>query len=399
MNHQSSILRRFLSAAVPLLIPLAVFAQSKEPVLIGVPTALTGPYADLGEQNKRAIDLAVEEVNASGGVDGRKVELRYLDTEGKPEAARAQAEKLALGNYRILYGTIASGEGLAIAPMLERWNAIFIASTFKSNKLTGDSCTKRMFRVNRSDASDAAVVQPWLATRKETKWAVIAIDSAWGHDSADSFLRAAKANGKNVVSSNFAPFGTNDYSPLIQKIKDSNAQGLWVALAGRDAITFANQAKQFGLLDTTLTAGVSFMVDQNVRTLGDASKGIWNLINYSSTLDTPGNQAFVASFRKKYNADPTNFEGEAYLGMQVLFEAIKRAQSIAPQDLVKALEGQSFDTILGKQLMRKEDHQLVGPNFFGVIEYHDGALKPVIKMTIPSDLATPAPDPACRMPA
>ncbi|MEQ1613042.1 MAG: ABC transporter substrate-binding protein, partial [Hyphomicrobiaceae bacterium] len=89
-------------------------AQTKDPVKIGVPTALTGTYAQLGDEAKRAIEFAVAEANASGGVDGRKVEVRYLDTEAKPELARQQGEKLALSGFNILTGAIASGEGLAM---------------------------------------------------------------------------------------------------------------------------------------------------------------------------------------------------------------------------------------------------------------------------------------------
>lgn len=391
-------MRRMAACAAAFLISLAASAQALEPVRIGVPTAITGPYADIGGQAKRAIDLAVEQANAAGGVAGRKVEVRFLDSEGKPDVARTQAEKLALSGYKLLTGTIASGEGLAIAPMLERWDALFVSAAMKSNRLTGDSCTKRFFRVNRNDASDAAVVQPWLATRKETKWAIMAVDAAWGRDTGGSFTKAAQAVGKSVVSPNYAPFGTTDFAPYIQKIRDSGADGLWVALAGADAITFARQAKQFGLLDKLTTAGVSFVMDQNVRTLGDISKGIWSIINYSSTLDTPANKTFVAAFRKKYDIEPTNLEGETYIAMQVLFQAVERAKSTRPADLVKVMEGQAFDTILGKQLMRKEDHQLVAPNYFGVIEEQGGSLKPVIKTVMLPDVAQSPVDPACRMP-
>lgn len=396
----SSITRRSLVlAAHALMLPTLGLAQSKEVVKIGVATALTGPYEDLGEQTKRAIDLAIEQAMAVGGVDGRAIEVRFLDTEGKPELARQQNEKLALGGHKFLIGTISSGEGLAITPMLERWDAIFVSTAMKSNKLTGDACTRRFFRVNRNDASDAAVVQPWLATRKEKQWAIMALDAAWGRDSGSTFTKAAEATGKTIVSPNYSTFGTKDFAPYIQKIKDSGAEGLWVALAGQDAVTFARQAKQYGLLDKTLTAGVSFVMDQNVRVLGDVSKGIWSIINYSSTLDTPANKAFVNAWRKKYaNSDPTNMEGETYIGMQLLFEGIRRAKSVKPADVARAMEGGTFETILGKQLMRKEDHQLTATNFFGYVGDHEGRLKPIITMTMPPEIATSAVDTACKMP-
>lgn len=369
-----------------------------EPLKIGVPTALTGTYAQLGDEAKRAVEFAANEANAAGGVDGRKVEVRFLDTEAKPELARQQAEKLALDGYNILTATIASGEVLAIGPMLARWNALFVATINKANDITGKQCQKRLFRVNRPDYSDAAAVQPWLATRPEAKWAIVAADIAWGRNSGESFGKAAAATGKTIVSENYPPFGSNDYAAHIQKVLDSGAQAVWIALAGRDAITFARQAKQFGLFDKVTTGSVSFTTDGTVKVLGDVVKGVNTVINYSSTLDTPGNKKFVADWAKAYAGEaPTNFQGETYLGMQVIFQAVRKARSIKPADVAAAMSGATFETILGTQVMRKEDNQLVGPNYFGIVESAGGRLQPVIKMAVPAQSATPGPDANCKL--
>jgi branched-chain amino acid transport system substrate-binding protein len=373
-------------------------AVSQETLKIGVPTALTGTYAGLGNEAVRAVEFAVAEVNAKGGVAGRKVEFKTLDTEAKPDVARKQAEKLALEGYKILTGTIASGEGLAMGPLLERWDAIYVSTINKSDKLTGDSCVPRMFRANHQDAQDAAVVRPWLGTRKEAKWAILAADIAWGRDSGKSFVDAAKTNKKEIVAEIYAPFGSNDYAPFIQQIKSSGAEGLWVALAGRDAINFATQAKEFGILDKVFVAGVSFVTDSNVKTLGATAKGIWGIINYSSTLDTPENKAFVAAWKKTHNGDePASFEGETYLGMQVIFQAVEKAKSVKPVDVAKALRGGTFETVLGKVTLRAEDNQMILPNYFGYIGEQGGQLRPIITETIPASVATTPPSGTCKM--
>lgn len=373
-------------------------AVSQETLKIGVPTALTGTYAGLGNEAVRAVEFAVAEANAKGGVAGRKVEIKTLDTEAKPDVARKQAEKLALEGYKILTGTIASGEGLAMGPLLERWDAIYVSTINKSDKLTGNSCVPRMFRANHQDAQDAAVVRPWLGTRKEAKWAIIAADIAWGRDSGKSFVEAAKVNKKDIVTEIYAPFGSNDYAPFIQQIKSSGAEGVWVALAGRDAINFANQAKDFGILDQVFVAGVSFVTDSNVKTLGPTAKGIWGIINYSSTLDTPENKAFVEAWKSKHNGDePASFEGETYLGMQVIFQAVEKAKSVKPVDVAKALRGGTFETVLGKVTLRAEDNQMILPNYFGYIGEQGGQLRPIITLTIPASVATTPPSGTCKM--
>jgi len=373
-------------------------ALAKDPLKIGVPTALTGTYADLGNQAKRAIAFAAQQANAAGGVAGHKVEVEYLDTEAKPDLARRQAEKLALQGNKVLIGAVASGEALAIAPLLARWDAIYVATINKSDKITGDSCVARMFRVNNADSSDAATATPWLKERPEKEWALIGADIAWGRDVAASFTKSVEAQGKKVVSENFSPLGTNDFATYIQKIKNSGAKGVYVALAGRDAVNFATQAKQYGLLDSATVAGVSFVTDNTVDAIGANSKGISGIVNYSATLDTPANKEFVAAWEKFYpGTQPSNFEGDTYIGMQVIFQAVAASGSVKAADLAKAIPGKSYDTIVGKVLLRKEDNQLVRPNYFGLVEESGGKLRPVIKMSVPAETATTPPNPACKL--
>ena len=370
-------------------------AHAADPLKIGVPTDLSGTYATLGEEVMRAVRFATEEANAKGGVDGRKVEIKSYDTEAKPELARRQAEKLVSEGYPILTGLIASGEGLAIAPLMERWGSIYVSTINKADELTGANCVPGVFRVNTQSAMDAATVKPWIAQRKEKKWAIVAIDIAWGRGSGKLFKEAVSGLGGQVVAELYTPANSNDFAPYIEQVKKSGAEGVWVVLAGRDAVNFAQQSKQFGLTDAITVAGVSFTTDGTVKTLGESAKGVYGIINYSSTLDTPENKAFVKAWVAKYNTPPTNFEGETYLGMQVIFQSVAAAKSVKPADVAKAMSGRTFDTIMGKLVVRAEDHQLLKPNYFGVVETVDGQLRPVIKTTVSAQDVAPAV--SCKM--
>jgi branched-chain amino acid transport system substrate-binding protein len=368
----------------------AAAAYAADPLKIGVPTDLSGTYATLGEEVMRAVRFAVDEANAAGGVAGHKVEFKSYDTEAKPDLARRQSEKLVQEGYPILTGLIASGEGLAIAPLMERWGSIYISTINKADELTGANCVPRVFRVNTQSAMDAATVKPWVGERKEKKWAVVAVDIAWGRGSGELFSKAVKSLGKELVAELYTPANTNDFAPYIEQVKKSGAEGLWVVLAGRDAINFAQQSKQFGLTDSITVSGVSFTTDGTVKTLGDAAKGVYGIINYSATLDLPANQKFVKAWVAKYKVPPTNFEGETYLGMEVLFQAVAAANSVKPDDIAKAMSGREFDTIMGKLKVRAEDRQLLKPNYFGIVEPVDGVLRPVIKTTVSAaDVAPP----------
>ena len=368
---------------------MTVSAHADDPLKIGVPTDLSGTYATLGEEVMRAVRFAVDEANATGGVDGHKVEYKSYDTEAKPDLARRQSEKLVSEGYPILTGLIASGEGLAIAPLMERWGSIYVSTINKADELTGANCVARVFRVNTQSEMDAATFKPWLAGRQEKKWAVVAVDIAWGRGSGDLFVKAVKSLGKEVAAELYTPANTNDFAPYIEQVKKSGAEGIWVVLAGRDAINFAQQSKQFGLTDSIVVSGVSFTTDGTVKTLGDAAKGVYGIINYSATLDTPENQKFVKAWVSKYATPPTNFEGETYLGMQVIFQAVAAAKSVKPADVAKAMSGHEFDTIMGRLKVRAEDRQLLKPNYFGVVEPVNGVLRPVIKTTVSADDVAP----------
>jgi len=381
-----------------LAIAIASPAFAADTIKLGVATALTGAYGDLGNEVRRAVEFAVDEANAKGGVDGKQVEVQFLDTQAKADISRQQAEKLVNDGYTLLTGAIASGEALAIAPMLERWDALYIGTIPKADALTGAECSSRYFRINVPDYADAATVGTWLKDRPEKKWAIMGSDTAWGRNSGASFSETSKGLEREVVTEGYAGLGTSDFAPYIQKIADAGAEGVWVALAGRDAINFAQQAKQFGLLDKVKVAGVSFVTDSTVKTLGDVSKGIYGIVNYSSTLDTAENKAFVQAWGQKYPGTwPANFEADTYIGMQMLFAAIDKAHSTEPEAVAEALSGLTLNSIIGDVTIRPEDHQLVRGNFFGQVAEHDGVLRPVISTTIDASVAMPNADKNCHL--
>jgi len=373
-------------------------ALADDAIRIGIPTSLTGPYVELGAEVKRGAEFAAKEANAKGGVDGRKVELEYADTEGNPDAGRRAAEKLVRSGYRLLTGTISSAVGLAIGGQMEKWDALYISSINKSDRLTGEACNARVFRANHSDSMDMALIGPWLKTRPEREWGVMAAEYAWGHDSADAFTAGAIAAGKTIKIRLFAPLGTKDYAPYIQQIKDAGVGALWVAEAGRDAVNFGIQAKQFKLFDSVFAVSQSFAVPSTIKGMGDLADGVWGIINYTSTLNTPGNKAFVAEWVKVYGKEPGNFEAETYVTMKALFAAVEKAHSVEPGTVAKALSDISFDVpFYGNVTMRAADHQLMLPNYIGRVARVDGELKPVVEVTVDAAHAIAPPSPACKM--
>jgi len=276
MNTKSRrrvILTTALSAALCAALPLSAPAQNGDPVRVGLVTSKSGVFAQQGEEVQRAVQFAIDEVNAKGGVDGRKVEVQIADDEGTPDAGRRVAEKMARDGYNLLIGAIPSSISLALAPNLERWDAVYFVVASKSDKITGDTCRARSFRTNHSDAMDMAMIGEWAKGFKDKTYASLAADYVWGHDSSESFAKAVKAQGKEVKLALYAPLGAKDFSPYIAQLKEANVDAIWVAETGRDAIAFVKQAQEFGLIPKTRLIGHALILNFMINATDTALEG------------------------------------------------------------------------------------------------------------------------------
>jgi len=240
------------------------------------------------------------------------------------------------------------------------------------------------------------MINAWAKNIKGNKFAVLAADYVWGRDSGESFKKAAEAQGKSVPLSLYVPMNTKDFSPYIAQLKAANVDGIWVAETGRDAIAFVKQAEEFGLIPKTPLIGHSLILNFMINATGKALEGTPGTTGYTPDIDTPKSKAFAAAWKAKFNRLPTDNEGQAYNGAQVMLEGVKLSKSNKPEDVSKALRGAQLDTIYGNVTMRAADNQLVLPNFVGRAKVVDGVLRPVVEQTFPPSIV-PAPSPLCKM--
>ena len=383
------------AAALATSLPLGALAQDKEPVKIALVTSKSGAFATMGADVANGIKFAVEEANAKGGVDGRKVVLAEGDDESTPDAGRRVAEKLSREGHNLIIGPITSSISLAISQNLARWDAAFIGTISKADKLTQDACSPRFVRTNHSDAMDLAMINEWAKTLPGNNFAILAADYVWGQDSAKSFEAAVTAQGKKVGTKLFVPLGTKDYAPYIQQLKNANADAIWVAdVSG--AIAFTKQAADFGLIPQTPLVGHALLSNFIVNATGNALTNVPGNVGYTPDIDTPQSKAFAAAFKAKHNRLPSDTEGQAYNGAMVLLQGVKLAGSTRPLDVTKALRGAEVETLYGKATVRAADNQLLIPNYIARVKVADGVLRPVIEQSYPASLVPPA-SPLCKM--
>lgn len=376
-------------------LPLAAYAQGKEPIKIGLVTSKSGGFATMGADVANGIKFAVDEANAKGGVDGRQIIVAEGDDESTPDAGRRVAEKLARDGHNLIIGPITSGISLAISQNLVRWDAAFIGTMSKADKLTADACNPRFIRTNHSDAMDLAMINEWLKGIPGNNFAIMAADYVWGQDSAKSFEAAVTAQGKKVALKLFVPLGTKDYAPYIQQLKGANVDGVWVAdVSG--AIAFTKQAADFGLIPKTPLIGHALLSNFVINATGNALTNVPGNVGYTPDIDSPQSKAFASAFKAKFNRLPSDTEGQAYNGAMVLFQGVALAKSAKPEDVTKALRGAQVDTLYGKMTVRAADNQLLIPNYVARVKTADGVLRPVIERAYPVSIVPPA-SPLCKM--
>lgn len=366
-----------------------------EPIKIGMPTCLTGPLGEVGQQMKRGAEYFAKVVNAKGGVIGRPIEFISEDTAGNPATCVRKAQQMVeRDKVKLLMGMTLSSEALAVVPNLKRWDAIFVSSDNGDGRLTTTSFVPNFFRANTSGPMDTRTVALWLRQSPFKKFYGIGMDYAWGHNSVNVFESETKKAKKEWLGAVFSPIGTKDFSSYLLKIRQSGADALFMVMAGDDFSAFVTQAHQYRLSEKVqlLTEQLELSV---VRAVGDAAIGLAGASRYCFAYDIPANRKFVAAWQKAHDgALPDIFEGEQWQACEVLAAGIKKAGSIDPAKLRPALETVAIDSIKGHVAMRACDHQAVQQGFMVKVEKKPGA-----KAALPAILAVyPAAEvtPACR---
>src|SRR6266478_5436169 len=357
-------------------------AWAQGPIKIGMPAALSGSNAQYGIQARRAAELFARDIKAKG-ILGRPVEFIYEDTGGDPATAVRKAQKLVeKDGVKFLTGVVLSSEALAVSAKCPEWKVIFMSTINGAGSLTAKSWNRYFFRVNTSGPMGARAVSLYLVESPMKRFFGLGSDYAWGRDSVGSFEKLITAAGKEIVAKDFASY--------VAKIKQSGAQGCYMALPGQDATIFFKQAYQFGL--TREVKPIMEIVElENMKAVGEAMAGAIGSSRYPFTVDTPRNRDFVKRFHDMHGVYPDMFDGETYEGLEWLTQVIQKAGTDDVEKVIEAWEDSSYEGLEGPFFMRKCDHQAVQLGFAveAVKDPKYPHLIPKILATYPGERVTP----------
>jgi branched-chain amino acid transport system substrate-binding protein len=376
-------------------------AHAEDTIKIGVLLIDSGPLAGLKETQTKAVNLAIEQINAAGGAAGKKLEADFITYPGTPDTAVDGATRAVQKDGAIfITGMDTSAVSPALAAKLSALNTLMVEVYAQADGLTGKGCSPNFFRMNVNDSILMNAAGQFLKDKDVKKWDIIAVDYSSGRDAAEKFKALVKSQGGSIGKVLFAPSGTADFGAKISELGADPADGLYVTIFGSDAINLAKQQAQFGLFNKyKMVLGNSFVIPQVLPAMGDTAVGVYQTLGF--VPGEPGSQAeaFVKSYKEKYNGEtPAYTSADQYSAIQVMAAAINKANSTDIAAVRAALAGLKTDTVLGSVEVRAADHQSARPVLMNqIVKGADGKAGYEIKQIFPAESLLPPVDPACKM--
>ena len=340
--------------------PFISYGQS-DVIRIGHLTPRTGFLGPLGEFAVQAVDMAVDEINAAGGINGRKLELLKEDSVN-PQTASTKAERMVeRDKVACIIGEISSASALTISQVAERTKTLFINTGANSDELRGKGCKKYMFHIESQNSMYVKTAGRALLARglvKGKKWFSLTADYAFGHDLLKVAKRFMAANGGEFAADKLVPTDTTDFSPLLLEIRSAKPDLVISNLAGNQITNFLKQYTEFGLAFPV--AGFGF----DTALAWGAGKGnflgTWPVV-WHHLIETPATKKFVADFTRRYNRPPENQGWGDYNAMKLTAQAMIETRSVESAKLVEHFEkGAKFGLMKTRDgYFRKSDHQMM----------------------------------------
>jgi len=325
-------------------------ALAADGIKVGVLLPLTGSQAKFGEIEKRSYEMAAAEINAKGGVNGKKIELLFEDDTGKPDVGRSGVEKLiSREKVPVITGGYSSSVTAAAAPVAQQFKVPFVICTGSADDVT-EKGYDYVFRVNPPASEYPNAVKSFLhEVGKDVKTiALLYENSAFGQSSSKSFEADAVALGLKIVVKEGYQAGAIDFKPILTKVKAANPDMIYMVSYVMDASLLMRQSKELRINPKMFVGGgAGFTLPEFAKSAGDASDGVYSATLWVDTLPFPGAKEYASNFRKKYGSETEYHGAEAYAAMYVVADALKRAKSITPRDVRDALVKTDLKTAFG----------------------------------------------------
>ncbi|UUZ74580.1 ABC transporter substrate-binding protein [Polaromonas sp. P1(28)-13] len=352
---------KMLSATTLLgLMTVLVTARAQDVIKIGEINSYKAQPAFL-EPYKKGMELAIEEINASGGVNGKKVQLIIRDDNANPgDAVRAAEELVSREKVDVLTGSFLSHIGLALTDFAKQKKFFFLAVEPLTDKIVWQNGNRYTFRLRTSTYMQVAMLVPEAAAMKKKRWAVVYPNYEYGQSAAASFKMLLKAAQPDVefVAEQAPPLGKVDSGSVVQAIADAKPDAIFNVLFGADLSKFVHEGNTRGLFQGREVVSLLTGEPEYLDPLKEETPNGWVVTGYPwYGIQTPEHKAFFLAYHGKYKDYPRLGSVVGYSAIKSLAEGMKKAKSTDTEKLITAFRGLQVTTPFGPVVYRPEDHQ------------------------------------------
>jgi branched-chain amino acid transport system substrate-binding protein len=328
------------------------------------------------EPYKKGMELALAEVNAAGGVQGRPLEIVSRDDNGTPgDAVRVAEELVSREKVVLLMGTFASNVGLAVADFAKQRKIPFLASEPLSDKVVWDNGNKYTYRLRASTFMQTAMLVPEAVKLKKKRWAIVYPNYEYGQSATAAFkkqMNVLQSGGLEFIEV-AVPLGKIDPGPVVQALIDAQPDAIFSSLFGPDLARFVREGQLRGLFKDRPVFNLLGGEPEYLDPLKDEAPVGWYVTGYPwYAINTLEHQKFANAYQKRFNDYPRLGSVVGYSAVIAAAAALRKAGSTDPEKIVAAFSGLSFGTPFGAVSFRPIDHQSTMGAYVGRTAVKDG---------------------------
>ncbi|MDB5729409.1 MAG: Extracellular ligand-binding receptor [Noviherbaspirillum sp.] len=328
------------------------------------------------EPYKKGMDLALEQINAGGGLLGKKVEIITRDDNSNPgDAVRVAEELISREKVDVLTGTFLSHVGLAVADFSRQKKFFFLASEPLTDKIVWENGHKYTYRLRPSTYMQVAMLVPEAAKMKKKRWAIVYPNYEYGQSAAETFKKLLKQAQPDVefVAEQAPPLGKVDAAPVTQALIDAKPDAIFNVLFGPDLSKFVREGSTRGLFKGREVVSVLSGEPEYLDPLKDEAPVGWYVTGYPwYSINTPEHKQFLDAYRKKFNDYPRLGSIVGYASIMSIAAGIRKANSTNSDKLAQAFKNLQVDTPMGRISYRPQDNQSTLGAYVGRTAVKDG---------------------------
>ena len=325
---------------------------------------------------KKGMELALEEINAAGGVHSRKLELITRDDNANPgDAVRAAQELLGREHVDLLAGAYLSNIGLALADFAKQNKVFYLAGEPLTDKIVWEDGNRYTFRLRASTYMQASMLVPEAVKLNKKRWAIVYPNYEYGQSAAATFKELLKSAqpGVEFVTEQASPLGKIDAGAVTQALADAKPDAIFNILFGTDLTKFVREGNTRKLFEGRSVVSLLTGEPEYLDALKEETPSGWVVTGYPwSTVSTPEHKAFLKLYKDKYNDYPRLGSVVGYILIKSIAEGIRVAGNADTEKLISAFSGLNLNTPFGKILFRPEDHQSTMGAFVGKLKNDNG---------------------------